>query len=297
MSTELDVATNPREKIGGNVPDYAAEESGRLAREFAGLENDVAAILAEARGLPEIVDDEETANLYTTAISRFRDLDDKVEALRTGEKLPHLRKGDAVDSFFGRLRDRLLRRKKTDKPGGGDVLASRLHDYNERRLAAEQRKRDEEVRLAREDAERIAANIRKAEAEQREAEERAARARRADNKEAAEKTAREAEAAAATLRETGEAARSRLAEADAAAAATPADKVRERHEGGSMNTMKRVGFAEITDSMKLDPVALWPFVKDDAKAAALTAWAKTTQFKREMPGAAIGFRNETQVRR
>ena len=61
--------------------------------------------------------------------------------------------------------------------------------------------------------------------------------------------------------------------------------------------MKRVGYAEITDEMALDPVALWPFVKADAKLAAVNGWAKVTQHRQQMKGAVIGFRNETQVRR
>jgi hypothetical protein len=280
-----------------NVPDYAAEETGRLAREYAGLEKDVSALLVEARALPERVDDEATANDFTAAISRFKDLNDKIEGLRAMEKLPHLRKGDAVQGFFKRLAGRLLREKKTDPAGGGDVLAARLHDYNERRLAEEQRKRDEAARAAKAEEERLAALRRKAEAEQREAEERAARARKEANKEAAEKAAREAEAAARVLRDQEEMARSQSAETSAAASAKPADLVRERHSGGSMNTMKRVGFAEITDEMQLDIVALWPFVKSDAKLAALQAWAKVTQHRQQMKGAVVGFRNETVVRR
>src|SRR5665811_2577375 len=94
---------NPDAVMGSNVPDWAAEESGRLAREYAGLEDDATVLLAEARKLPERVDDEETANEFTIVISRFKDLDDKIEAFRVAEKLPHRRKADAVDSFFSRI--------------------------------------------------------------------------------------------------------------------------------------------------------------------------------------------------
>lgn len=287
---------NPRETIGNNVPDYAAEELRRLNREFDGIENDIIELLNAARALPETVETQETADDYTTVISRFKDLDNKVEALRVSEGLPWLRKTEAVNSFFFSKRERLLRRKKTDAAGGGDVLHSRLHAYNERRLAEEQRIRDEAARAARIVEEKARAERERLEREQREAEERAARARNAGNKAKAEAAAREAAAAAESARQAEEADRSKRAEAEANAAAKPADLVRERHSG-AMNTMRREGFAEIVDPMKLDAIALWPFVKDDAKLAALKAWAKTTQHQREMPGARIGFRNDTVVKR
>ena len=282
---------------GQNVPDYAAEESARLAREFDGFEKDVTELLAEARALPVTVEDEATANVYTQAITRFADLDTRLDKFRESEKLPYLRKGTAVDSFFGRMRERLFRKKKTDKAGGADVLQERLHAYNVKREADERRKREEEARIAKE-AE-LAAQRERARLEQiqRDAEATAARARKAENIEAANHAARVAEEAAALARQHEEEARERRQDAVVAAQATPADLVRERHAAGAMNTMKRVPYVEIVDRMQLDFEQLKPFFRDDDVLSALKAWAKTTQHKRPMNGAIIEYRNETVVRR
>lgn len=279
-----------------NVPDYAAEESARLALEYKNLEAEATDLLAEARKAPEIVEDEETAGWFTTLIKRFRDLDSRVEKVRVGEKLPHMRREDAVDSFFFRLRERLARRKKTDKPGGLDVLLARLNDYNQRRLAEEEARRE----AARREAERVEQAAReKAAAEQRAADEAAAaadRARKAKNIEAHQQVADQHQQAADTASADAEIARDKVIETRADATAKPADMVRERHQGGALNTMRQVWVVEIEDSMKLDPVALWAFVKDDHKLMALRSWAKTTNYKKPMDGALIEQRNETVVR-
>lgn len=280
-----------------NLPDYAAEETDRLEREFVDLQREVHAALDEARALPKEVDDKTVADQYTSTIARLRDLNDRVEGVRISEGLPYLRKTGAVNSFFFALREKLARRNKTDNPGAVDVLAARLHAYNERRRLEEQRKRDEEARIAREAEERAAAQRREAERLQREAEEKAARARKAENREAAEAAARAAEAAAAKAREEEESERARRQDAEAATRAKPGDLIRERGEGGTLNTMKRVPYVEMVDSMKLDAKALWPFVSDKEKERALKTWAKTTQHRQMMDGAIIEMRNETVVRR
>ncbi len=293
----MSIVDNPRAVIGSNIPDYAAEESARLATEFFGLDKDVDKILDEARVLPPAVEDETTANDYTKTIGRMKDLDDKVEAIRISEGLPYLRRGDAVNSYFFRLRERLARRKKTDKPGAINVLMERLHAYNNRRLEEERQVREKAEREARE-AERITREAsEKAKREQREAEQKAARARSDATRKVAEDEARKAAEAAAAANAAEDAKRAERQDAEAAAKATPADLTRERHSGGSLNTMRQVGFAEIEDSMKLNPVTLWAFVRDDDKLRALNAWAKVTQFKQQMDGARIGFRNETVIRR
>ena len=280
-----------------NMPDYAVEESDRLAREFADVDRAVTDLLAEARGLPDNVDDEQTASQYTSVISRFKDIDDRVEALRAGEKMPWMRRADAVDSFFFRLRERLFRRKKTDKAGGGDVLKDRLHAYNQRREQEERRRREEEARIAREEEERLRRERQEQERIQREAEERAERARKDANKEAAAAAAKEAEAAADKLRIAEDQAREKRQDTQAAAQAKPGDMVRERHEGGAMNTMRQVWHVEVTDSMALDIVALAPFITDEAKEKAAKAWARTVNYKKQMPGLLIEQRSETVIRR
>jgi hypothetical protein len=60
--------------------------------------------------------------------------------------------------------------------------------------------------------------------------------------------------------------------------------------------MRQVGYAEIVDKMALDPVALWPFIKEDHALAALKAWAKTSSFKKQMTGAVVEMRDESVIR-
>jgi hypothetical protein len=282
---------------GHNLPDWSAEESARLAREHERLERDVTNLLAEARQAPPSVENEQTAELYTNLIKRLRDQDNKVEALRESEKAPHLHKARAVDSFFFRIRERIQRRVSSSAtPGAVDVLMARLQDYNARRLAEEQRRRDEAARVAREEAARAARAREDAERQRREAEAKAARARNAERveqlrREADEREAREAEARAAEQQ-----ARQKAQEAEADANAKPADMIRERHDSGAINTMKQYWHVEITNSEALDRDSLWPFIKQDALLDAVKMWAKVTQYRRSMQGAVIEKRSRTEVK-
>lgn len=281
---------------GHNTPDYAKEEFGRLEREYSNLDASILALEAEADTLPDSVTDQEIADMFTAAITRFKDMDDQLEGFRNSEKLPYLRKGDTVDSFFFSRRERLLRRKKGDKPGRGDMLHAKLHAYNVKRLEEEKRQREAAEAAAREAERKLREQREAAEREQREAQERADRARKAENIEAAEKAAREAQSRADELAAQEQAAIAERYAAQDAAAAKPADMVRERHSG-AMNTMKMVWHVEVTDSMKLDVAALWPFVTDEAKEKAAKAWAKMTGHKKTMDGLLIEQRPDTMVRR
>lgn len=255
---------NPREALGGNTGiDHARDVISRLSKDYAALSESVAAVLVDARALPAEVDSVEVAEQFTAVIKRIRELDTRVEGIREAEKEPYLTSERAVDQFFFGLRDRLERRKKTEKPGGADVLVARLHAYNQKRLDEERARRDEELRVARE-AEDVARREREElQRQQREAEEKAARARKLENKEAAEAAASEAERAAAAARKAEEDARQKSMLAQAQTQSSSADMVRERHGSGALNTMRQVPLVEIIDSMKLNAVALWPFVKDD----------------------------------
>jgi type I site-specific restriction-modification system R (restriction) subunit len=282
--------------IGANLPDWSAEESARLAREHEGLRRDVGNALAEIATVPQAVADEETANLYTRLIKRYRDLRNRVEAMRESEKAPHLRRANAVDSFFFGLAEQLERRKRTDAPGGIDVLMSRLNDYNSRRLAEEQRRRDAAARIAREEAERVARARAEIERQQREAEQAAARARSAAKIAEREAEAKRLADEAATIAAAEQLAREKAQEAAADASAKAADMVRERHDAGALNTMKTYWHVEIVDPMALKAAELWPFVPEDAKLAALKSWAKITQYQRTMDGAIIERRSQTVVK-
>ena len=292
----MSIFETPAAAAGQNVPDYAKEETARLEREFVNLKAEVADALEAARKLPATVEDQETADRYTAVINRIVDLNKKTNGIREAEKTPWLRRSDAVDSFFFGLMERLLRRKKTDNAGGGDVLNARLHDYNLRRLAEEKARREEAERIAREAERKLREEREAREREQAEAEARARRARSEETRKAAEEAAEKARKEAADRAAEEEVARAQRQEAEAAARAKPADLVRERHSEG-MNTMVLEWHVEVLDAMALDVKALQPFIPADAWEKAAKNWAKVTQFKKTMPGLLIEQRPKTRTLR
>ena len=291
------MSINDTRGIGDNAaPDHAKLVTDRLADEYAEITRSVADALEAARSLPKECADDDAQGEFAAVIKRLRDLDARIEGIRISEKEPFLRGGNAVDAFFKGLRAKLFRQNKTDQAGAADVLQTRVNTYVQKKADEERRRRQEEERLAREQ-ERIAREAReKAEREQHEAEQKAARARNAANVAAAEEAARKAKAEAERLRDEEERARQERQERAADASAKTADMVRTRTDQGHMVTARQVPFVEIVDPMKLDIVALWPFVSEDAKLKALRAWAKTTQHRRQMDGAIIEMRNEAIVR-
>jgi hypothetical protein len=55
-------------------------------------------------------------------------------------------------------------------------------------------------------------------------------------------------------------------------------------------------YAVVEDYAALDKNALWPFVTRSAIEQALRAWARTTNYGTQMPGARVGRRPKTVVR-
>lgn len=279
-----------------NVPDYAAEESARLDREFAGLIDEVMEARAGAIKMCKPVVTADDAADFTAAITRGLDLDKRIEAIREGEKTPHLRRGTAVDNKFNGLHDLLFKRKKDEPNAAYDDLRAELHAYNVRRQQEEQRKRDEEARKQREAEDRARREREEAARLQREAEQKASRARSEASRKAADEAA--AIAREETRRREADEAQQRAVrqEAEDAARAKPADMMRERHAGG-LNTMRMVWKVTVEDSMALDMAALWPFIDDKAKTKAAEGWAKTTNHKKTMPGLRIEQVHDTVIRR
>lgn len=291
------LANNPRAVIGSNeAPDHAQIVTDRLASEYAEISRSVADALDEARALPREVADDDDQSRFAAAIKRLRDLHVRVEGIREMEKEPYLRGGNAVDSFFGRLKEKLFRKNKNDQAGAADVLQARVDAYVQKKAAEERRRREEEAAKARAEEERLRREAEERERELREADARAARARKEANAEKARAEAAAAEAEARRLREEQEQARQKAQEAAADAAAKTADMVRTRTDGGHMVTARQEPYVEITDEMELDAKALWPFVRSDAKLAALKGWAKAKQYKAQMPGAVIEMRDKAVIR-
>lgn len=298
---------NPREAIGANFPPLArsiAAEQGDFALvvmafledEYAPQPKVVAALLDEARLLPNPIEDDETKGRYASLIKRLRDTAKALDAIHSKEKTPYLRGGQAVDQFFFGLIDRLARRDKKNKPGAADVLGQRLTDYDTKKLREEQERRrlesEEQARIAREA--QAAADRKAAEAE--EARLAAERAKKPETIAAKDAVAGVREQAAGAAKVEAEIATARAEDAHIATLAKPADLMRMRGDDGTLSTMATEPYAEIEDDSKLDMAKLWPFIALDAKEKALRAWAKTTGHTVQMPGAKIGKRPKSVVR-
>jgi hypothetical protein len=283
------LAENPRARSGSNeAPDYAQEITDRMARDYAELEKSAADLLIEARALPEEVDDEATLKRFSDVVVRMRDTTGRAEGVRVAEKESFLRGGQAVDGFFNTIKARIEK--------GMGVLTKRVNAYQQRKLAEERERR----RLEAEALVRFECAKREAEARLvREAEEKrraAERARKPEQVEAKSAAAVAAEQAASDATVAAQLAADRAEAAHIDTLRKPSEMTRSRFDDGRLVTMKQVGYAEILDKMALDPVALWPFIKEEHALQALKAWAKTNSFKRPMAGAVIELRDESVIR-
>lgn len=284
-----DLAENPRAIIGSNESPIGAQAvTDQMARDYAELADRATTLLADARDLPDTVENDQDLGKVSGVVKILGDTSKRADAYRVKEKEVFLRGGQAVDGFFKGIMDRL---DKTTV-----ILHKRAHIYNARKEAEERARRQREAQEA---AQRLAAardEQDRIEREAREAALAAERARKPANVEAkqvvADTKAVEAYAARVeTMMAADETDVTRLA-----AAQKPAELVRTRFEDGPMVTMKQVGYVEITDSAALDMAALWPFIKEDEKLKALRAWAKTVGFKKPMAGAIVELRNDTVIR-
>lgn len=298
--------TNPRAAIGGNFPPLArsiAAETGDFAQvvtafleeEYRQYPVQLTELLDEARALPKEIEDKATKDKAASVIKRMRDLNKKFDAFHEKEGQPYFRGKQAVDQFFFGMMDKLQKRAKNNNPGASDVLLSRITDYDNRILAAEQERRrleaEETARIAREAQERAATEAREAE-ERRQAAERARAPAQVEVKTAA---AQEAEQKASAAHVEATVTTARAEEAHIATLAKPADIMRSRGDDGTLSTMGQEKYATIVDRDKLDKAKLWPFIPLAALQQALTGFAKTTDYNTPMEGAEIGRKNKSKV--
>jgi hypothetical protein len=293
--------TTDAPRIGDNTQiDYAADETRRLEREYGNLKDAIEGLVAEAEKIPLPITDPEGKAVVAPMIKRLRDQKTSVEGLREIEKMPHLRRGNAVDAFFGSLRVMLLRDDKKSRLAIGDVLQSELTTYDERVLAEEmERRRREAAKAAEELRKKLAAEeaARRAEEETRLAAERARKAEtQAAKSEVAEQAAVQASVAAV---------KAKLAETRAEASyvetlARPADVMRQRMDNGVMSTMGTEKFSEILDRDKLDLEKLRPFFKLEHLEQAVRGYAASRGHSNDpagqIPGARFGTRAKSLVR-
>ena len=292
---------NPRAVPGSNqAPDYAQLETERLANDYVGLQNSLAELLAEAEAFPRGVNDDAEAVARGAVIKKLRDLDSRTEGVRVLEKEPHLRRGNAVDSFFNVIRDKIGRRVRTAKPGAIDILQADINDYQERKIAAERARQEAERR----EAERLAREAaQKAAKEAAEAAERAAaveRARKAETQAARQAEAEAQQRAADRAKAEAERTAAIAEEARLASLAKPADIARVRGSdqsgAGVTLTVAKEPYAMLVDRALVDMEALRPYFTDAEIEKAVRGYAKATGHRSPMPGTEIGFRNKGVTR-
>lgn len=288
--------SNPRALPGGNQPDYALEEVARLEVDFQTQADHAEALLLEARSLPVEIPDDTVKGQFTSLIKRIRDHSKLLETYHATEKQPWLRRGQGVDQFFFGLVDKLQRRAPKAKPGAADILLARLTAYDQKKLEEERarlrREAEEAERVARVAREKAAAEALAAEQARLAAE----RARKPETKAAKDAVAEVTDQQASASFAQAQAAAAQAEDAFMAERTSTADLMRTRGIDGTLSTMQEEPYAEVVDRMLLDKNLLWPFLKAEAIESALKAYAKTTDFKVSMPGAAIGRRPKSRVR-
>jgi len=276
-------------RAGSNQPDYAAEVLARLAEEYP--DRSVADLVEGADELPKTVESSDDVATVSAYVKKCRDYINGTEASRKAEKEVFLRSGEAVDSYFGKLIEKVRSLRVQ--------LERRVDRFKQAQLAEERRKREELARKAREAAEHARRQQEEAERAQREAELAASRARRRDTVEQRGKELLRAEQVASAAHVDATLARTAAHEAADAANASAAEMTRERfehREGGGLVSMKMAPFVMIEDRNKLDFARLAPYFRDEAVEYALRAWAKATNYQEKMPGAIAEMRETTFIK-
>lgn len=290
--------TSPGKGHNSSAADYAKNISDALRKDYAHEEKAVEDLIVEARALPKniAVDDEKALGDTASVIKRMRETTARLEKFRVVEKDPHFRASQAVDSLFFGWSEKLERRTNKSNPGVADILQVRINDVNQRKADIERRRREEEARIAMEEARRLQAiedANRKAAAEAAAA---AERARKPENVQAHEEKAEHHAALANETQIDARLAAMKAGQAVAATAVKTSDLVRTRFDGGAMVTSRQVPVVEIVDRDRLDMAKLWPHLKDEHVLAALKEWAKTNGHKTPMAGALIEMRDEAVIR-
>jgi len=300
LNTPIDTRVAP----GSNeAPDFAKEVTDRIASEYIGLSNTLDELVNEIPKLPEKVSSDADALMVGALIKRMRDLDSRVESVRTLEKEPYLRGGNAVDSFFNAMRDMIGKRNKNDrkaKDGYTDILQYRINDYQNQKLAEERARREAEAEAARRAAALADARAREQAQAAEEARQKADRARKAETIALNHTLADQKAAEAAHAKQAAADALQAAEDARLATFAKPADMARVRGNaeagGGVTLTVAQEPFAMVTDRAKLNWALIAPFFTDAEVEKALRAWARTTGHRVKMDGAEIGFRNKGVTR-
>lgn len=277
-----------------------------MARLYAPDIEKLDGLLAKARDLPKLIEDDQTALNCGTVIKEFRDLDRRFENVRETEKDPYLRACNALDAMFNGFRDKIGRRNKNDRKaaaGAADIIQARINDYQDRKIAEERAARErqaaEDRRIAREAQEKADRLAR----EEQEAREKAERARKPENVQQHSQAAEEKLEQAVTANVEAETAAARAEESRIATLARAADmaRVRGNDESGAgvTLTVAKENFAILTDRDAItdeDKLKLFQFFTDAEVEKAVRGFAKNTGYRVKMAGAEIGTRNRGVTR-
>lgn len=246
-------------EIGDNLPPDADVDPllDRLREDHADLLTRRDELLGGIARAPDEIPDEETAGKMADFVQvQLATFLKGSKVVHENEKAPFLSAGRTVDSFWHALID--------DIEAGKKRLNAVRKKFADAKAAEEKRRRDEEARVARDEAQRL----------EREATERAAGMDKAEDLDEAVR----AEDVATQARLDAE-----RAEKDAAA--KPAEMGRSRGDYGGMTSLKQFwDFADI-DRDKLDLNALRHHLPEDALEKAVRSYIKAGG--REIAGARI----------
>ena len=286
--------------IGDNTQtiDFAKVEVERLKNEYGYVQESALRLIEQAKAITVIADNDDKSKVIGL-IKLLRDEAKRSTGLHEIEKAPHFRRGQGVDQFFFGIVDRLWKRDKKGNDGEGDRLNKLLTAYDVRQLAIEEEKRKAAALEAARIAQAAEAERLRKEQEAEAARLAAERARKPDTTAAKAAIAAAAEEAAMAARVEQTATAAAAEEAYMATLAAPADIMRTRAADGSLATMAKEKFVEITDRNTLDLNKLRPSLPADALVTAIRKYAESVSFSNDesvqIAGAKIGTRPKSKV--
>lgn len=241
---------NPLARIGGNSPPIADQ----MALAYEQLEADVTAALAKARDeLPPTIESDDDVGMVANYVKQIvKPLQSRIEAAEELEKRPLMNATDAVRGFFRGKSQRLDQALA--------ALNKRVKAYQDAVAAKKRAEAAERARVLRE-------------------------AEEAARRQAAEAQANANRAAAAAASEAARVAAIQAQSQEAASIAKGADHARVKTTDGATATVQTFWAHEVLDLQAIPPAILWPFISDQAKLAAITAFVKAGN--RELPGCRI----------
>lgn len=303
-----------------NAPDYAKLETERLADEYVGYSNTLSDLKTEETALPEEITDDTTALKAGGIIKQARDLKGRMEETRNVEVQPHLRRQNAINTFFKSQQESIQpedKRERLNRPGLIDRVQAKISAWQAKkeaaeraRLEAERKERERTEREAREEAERKAEAAKAAEKAAQDAREAADRARSEEGRKARQA---EADAAATLANQAAAAAKSAEVKVETAAEnnqdariatlAKSSDVVRvqgKTMDGGGVTLTKATEkFAYVTDRALFDEATkllLFDHFNDAEVDKAVRSFATATRYSQTLPGCEIGTRKKDVTR-